>query len=58
MDIEGLLEMGRSFGLDGEVFPEAIIGFLEGLPAVHVAPIVSVSCNLRPLGRISWHSGV
>ena len=56
--LRGLLELGRSYCLDGEVSPEAPIGFLEGLPAVHVAHIVSVFCNLRPLGRISWHSGV
>ena len=56
--LRGLLELGCSYGLDGEVFPEAPIGFLEGLPVVQVAPIVSVFCNLRPLGRISWHSGV
>ena len=56
--LRGLLELRRSYGLDGEGFPEAPIGFLEGLPAVYVAPIVFVSCNLRPLGCISWHSGV
>lgn len=43
--LRGLLELGRSYGLDGEVFPEDPIGFLEGLPVVHVAPIISVSCN-------------
>lgn len=43
--LRGLLELGRAYGLDGEVFPEAPIGFLEDLPAVQVAPIVSVSCD-------------
>ena len=42
----GLLELGRSYGLDGEVFTETPIRFFwEDLPAVQVAPIVSVSCN-------------
>lgn len=40
------IELGRSYCLDGEVVPEDPIGFLVGLPAVQVAPIVSVSCNL------------
>ena len=43
--LRGLLELRRSSGLDGQVFPEAPIGFLEDLPAVQVASIVSVSCN-------------
>ena len=43
--LRGLLELGRSYGLDGEVFPQASIGFLESLPAVQITPIVSVSCN-------------
>ena len=43
--LRGLLELGRSYGLDGEVFPEASIGFLESLPAAQITPIVSMSCN-------------
>ena len=43
--LRGLLELGRSYGLDGEVFPEAPIGFLENLPVIQVAPIISVSCT-------------
>ncbi len=43
--MRGLLELGHSYGLDGEIFPEAPIGFLEDLPAIRVAPVVSVSCN-------------
>ena len=45
--LRGLLELGRSYGLDGEVFPEASIGFLEDLPAIQVVPISSVPCNLH-----------
>ena len=45
--LRGLLELGRSYGLDGEVFPEASIGFLEDLPAIQVVPIISVPCNFH-----------
>ena len=51
--LRGHLEMGCSYGLNGEIFPEAPISFLEDLPAIQVAPIISVSCNfsLSPKAR-------
>lgn len=45
MDLAGPSWIGPFLGLDGGVFPEASIGFLEDLSAVQVAPIISVSCN-------------